>query len=80
MAADVWPGGHGVDYFVGDVLGVGCGKTDAEVRGYIGHTGKKLRKVNRLSLRLIQVTVHVLAKERDLLVALAVDVAGLADN
>ena len=80
VLADVVVGGHGFNYLVADVLGVGGGKTHPQVRAYIGHPGQQTGKSHGLLRAFPEVAVHVLSQQRDFLIAPLKHVAGLPYN
>ena len=75
VLAEVGVTSHGMQDLVGDVLGMGGRKTNAEVRGYLGHQTQKFGKSNftgfRATLRqglwarFPAVRIHVLTQKSD---------------
>ena len=80
VPADVGMGGHGVDDFVADVLGMGGGKAHAQVRCNGGHHLQEPGEVHRLVGRFPQVAVHVLAQQGYFLISFMVHVAGFTHD
>jgi hypothetical protein len=81
VLAEVGVTGHAMQDLVGDVLGMGGRKTNAEVRGNLGHQTQKFGKSNftgfrialwkRILARFPAVRIHILTQKSDLPVTVA---------